>query len=57
MINSLLSLIILGGSSSEPDEMRAGPDENGSYGLLEEILAASAYGRSSKPDPAPKSSI
>lgn len=56
MVNSLISLIILGGSSSDPDEMRLGPDENGSYGLLDEILAASTRERSSKPDPAGKAS-
>jgi len=52
MVNSLISLIILGRSSFEPDEMRAGPDEDGSYGLLDEILAVSPRDRRANPDPA-----
>jgi hypothetical protein len=48
MMSSQLSRMILNGSTSTTDEMKAVPDENGFYdpidGLLEEIAATSRTG-------------
>jgi hypothetical protein len=54
-VNSLLSLILLGESSSAEDEMRARPTEDGSYGPLDEILARFAR-EVAESDSAPPSS-
>lgn len=39
MMTSMLGLILIGGSAASADEMSARPDSNGSYGILDEILA------------------
>jgi hypothetical protein len=39
MLTSMLGLVLLGGSATSEDAMSARPDLDGSYGLLDEILA------------------
>ncbi|MGH8924888.1 MAG: hypothetical protein ACRDWA_09675 [Acidimicrobiia bacterium] len=39
MMNSMLGLILLGGSTTGADEMNARPGPDGGYGALDEILA------------------